>query len=460
PPVNDFIFGHLISLFKDKQGEAFIHLAKQYGGIIRFHALLNKPYISISDPNLVQQVLINRPYEFPKCFISKSLVKDFLGEESILFSQGDVHKRLRKLMNPSFTFANIKEMLPTFIQAGHKLKDAWLKKIGNKKEERITITTLIPKITLDIIGLVGFNYEFNSITSDSELAQAYHSLTNKTPSFLYLELFNIFPFINKIPTSYNNQYWDSIKTIDNVTEKLIAEQKNATVLGKDFLSLLIKINENLSVNEQLTHNELRSLIMTLLIAGHETTSSVLSWALYYLAKNPDIQDHLRKEVLDKFPDRNYFPTFEEVDHLKYLECVFKEALRISPPVPALTRYCSKDEIMNGYITPKGTQFIIPVYAIHHDPLIWGDDAGSFNPSRWLDPEIKSKISNNNFLPFGAGERNCLGMKMAQLEFKCVIPIIIRNFEFRLVEGFTFKKSTIGLCKPIPGIDLFVSKVDY
>ncbi|CAG8586679.1 3942_t:CDS:2 [Cetraspora pellucida] len=425
PPGNNFIFGHLISLFKDKQGEAFILLAKQYGGIIRFHTLLNKPYISITDPKLVQQVLINRPYEFPKFFISKSMVKDLVGKDDY------------------FDFLNFKEMLPTFIQAGHKLKDAWLKQIGNKKEERITITALIPKITLDVIGLVGFNYEFNSITSDSELAQAYHSITNKTPSFLYMELSNIFPFIKKIPTSYNNQYWDSIKTINNVSEKLIAEQKNATVRGKDLLSLLIKINENLSVNEQLTHNELRSLVMTLLLAGHETTSSVLSWALYYLAKNPDIQDHLRKEVLDKFPDRNHFPTFEEIDHLKYLECVFKESLRISPP----------DEIMNGY----GTQFIIPIYAIHHDPSIWGDDAEFFNPSRWLDPEIKSKISNNNFLPFGAGARNCLGMKMAQLEFKCVIPIIIRNFEFRLVEGFTFKKSTNGFCKPIPGIDLFVSK---
>ncbi|CAG8465911.1 15192_t:CDS:2, partial [Cetraspora pellucida] len=441
PPVNDFIFGHLISLFKDKQGEAFIYLAKQYGGIVRFHVLLNKPYISISDPKLIQQVLINRSYEFPKCFISKSMVKDLVGEDGVSFSQGDAHKRLRKLLSPSFAFANVKEMLPTFIQAGHKLKDAWLKKIGNKKEERITITALIPKITLDVIGLVGFNYEFNSITSDSELARAYHSIINKTPSFVYMELLNIFPFIKKIPTSYNNQYWDSIKTIDNVTEKLIAEQKNATVRGKDFLSLLIKMNENLPVNEQLTHNELRSLIMTLLLAGHETTSSVLSWALYYLAKNPDIQDHLRKEVLDKFPDRNYFPSFEEIDHLKYLECVFKESLRISPP-------------------GMGTQFIIPIYAIHHDPLIWGDDAESFNPSRWLDPEIKSKISNDNFLPFGAGARNCLGMKMSQLEFKCLIPIIIRNFEFRLVEGFTFKKSTNGLCKPIPGIDLFVSKVDY
>ncbi|CAG8546692.1 19394_t:CDS:2 [Cetraspora pellucida] len=450
PPGNNFIFGHLISLFKDKQGEAFIHLAKQYGGIIRFHALLNKPYISISDPKLVQQVLINRSYEFPKYFISKSMIKDLVGEDGISFSQGDAHKRLRKLISPSFAFANIKEVLPIFIQAGHKLKDAWLKQIGNKKEERITITALIPKITLDVIGLVGFNYEFNSITSDSELARAYHSITNKRPSFLYMELLNIFPFIKKIPTSYNNQYWNSIKTIDNVTEKLIAEQKNATVRGKDFLSLLIKINENLSINEQLTHKGLRSMVMTLLFAGHETTSSLLTWALYYLAKIPDIQDHLRKEVLDKFPDRNYFPTFEEIDHLKYLECVFKESLRISPP----------DEIMNGYVTPKGTQFIIPIYAIHHDPLIWGDDVESFNPSRWLDPEIKSKISNNNFLPFGAGVRNCLGMKMAQLEFKCVIPIIIRNFEFRLVEGFTFKKSTNGLCKPIPGIDLFVSKVDY
>ncbi|RIB14061.1 cytochrome P450 [Gigaspora rosea] len=462
PPVSNLILGHYTSILNNKQGETFTHLIKKYGGIFRYHVLLNKPYLSISDQKLVQQILITRAYEFPKFFLNKILTKELVGE-SISFAQGYAHKKQRKMMNPSFSIAAVKEMVPLLVQAGHNLKDNWMKQIGNKKGERITITKLIPKITLDIIGLVGFNYEFNSTTTDSELARAYHSIVSaggEIVSPLLIELIDYFPFIRNIPTDFAKKRCDAVKNINNISNQLIAEKKNATIRGKDFLSLLMQANEGLPADEQLTHDELVGLVMTILFAGHETTSTSLTWSLYYLAKNPDMQDRLRKEILEVFTDRNNFPTFDEIDNLKYLDCVYKEILRIMPPIPSLTRYNKKDEIMNGYVIPKGTPLMIPIYAIHHDPSIWGDDAEHFNPSRWLDPEIKSKITNCNYLPFGAGPRSCLGMRMAYSELKIILFIIIRNFEFRLVKGFTFKKITFGFTKPAPGMDLFVSKVDY
>ncbi|CAG8547013.1 4874_t:CDS:2, partial [Cetraspora pellucida] len=439
PPVNNFILGHYASFLNKDLSEALARLGKQYGGIVRFHVLLNKPNILISDPKLIQQEVLG---------------------DGIILAKGDSHKRQRKMMNPLFAFANIKEMFPMFVQAGHKLKDIWMKQIDNGKEQRITITTVISEITLDVIGLIGFDYEFNSTTSGSELDQAYNSLINVNPPLLYLAFLDLFPFIRKLPNPYKIQFIDSIKIVKNISNRLVTEQKNTPVQRKNLLSLLIKANEKLPVDEQLTHDELLGQVMTFLSAGHETTSTALAWALYFLARNPEIQDRLRKEVLDVFTDRDHFPTFDEIEHLKYLECTLKETLRIAPPVPALRRYNVKDEIMDGYVIPKKTPLVIPIYAIHRDPLVWGDDAEFFNPSRWLDPEIKSKVSNNNYLPFGAGPTNCIGMKMAQLEFKSMLSIIIRNFEFRLVEGFTFEKKFSDLAKPIPGIDLWVSKVDY
>ncbi|RIB03602.1 cytochrome P450 [Gigaspora rosea] len=462
PPVSNFILGHFASFLDNKQGEAFAPLIKQYGGIFRYHTLFNKPYLSVSDQKLVQLILVNRAYEFPKYFIHKTFTKETTGE-GVQFVQGDAHKRQRKMMNPSFSSVAVKEMLPIMVQAGHNLRDNWMKQIGNKKEERITITDLIAKITLDVIGLVGFNYEFNSTTSGSELARAYYLLLGgggKPPSNFLISLIGYFPFIRNMPSSYNDQRRNALKTINDISEKLVAEKKNGTARGKDFLSLLIQANENLPVDEQLTHYELLSQVKLLLLAGHGTTSAALSWTLYYLAKNPDTQDRLREEILDVFTDRNHFPAFNEIAQLKYLECVIKEILRIVPPVPSIIRHNAKDEIMNGYVIPKGTPLMIPIYAIHHDPSIWGDDAEHFNPSRWLDPEIKSKVTNCNYLPFSDGPRICLGMKMAQLELKTVLSIIIRNFEFRLVEGFTFEKRTFAITKPFPGVDLFVSKVDY
>ncbi|CAG8830583.1 6116_t:CDS:2, partial [Racocetra persica] len=203
PPVDNFILGHLASLLNKELGEALAHLAKQYGGIARVHIIFSKPFLLISDPKLVQQVLLNRPYDFSKFFHNKA--KELFGE-GIFIAEGNSHKRQRKIMNPSFAFANIKEMVPTFVQAGHKLKDIWMKQIGNKKEERITIIDLVPKITLDVIGLV---------------AQAYKAIVGRNPSPLYAAFEELFPFIRKFPTSYNKQFDDSIKVIKTISEKLI-----------------------------------------------------------------------------------------------------------------------------------------------------------------------------------------------------------------------------------------------
>ncbi|CAG8831278.1 386_t:CDS:2, partial [Cetraspora pellucida] len=160
------------------------------------------------------------------------------------------HKRQRKAMSPIFSFAIIKEMTPTFVQAGHNLNAIWMKEIGNKRDERITISNTISEITMDIIGLVG----------------------------------------KKLPTHDNNRFYDAVNTINNISEKLLADQKNSSVQGTDLLSLLVKANYQLPVNEQLTHRELVSSVMTFLMAGHDTSTVVLTWALYLLAKNPDIQD--------------------------------------------------------------------------------------------------------------------------------------------------------------------------
>ncbi|CAG8765479.1 38763_t:CDS:2, partial [Gigaspora margarita] len=418
------------------------------------------PYLLIADQKIIQQVMISHAYEYPKHFLSIEAIQDFAGPHSILFVNKDSHKRQRKMMQPSFSFANVKEMFPTFVQAGHNLKDIWMEQIGNKKVERVSITDMVPKITLDVIGIVGFNYEFNSTKTTTELADAYTTVVMRNPSQIYETFEGFFPFIKNLPTTHNRRYNNAIKVIHNASAKLVDEKKNATVLGKDLLSLLVKANEKLPIDEQLTHDELLSQVMTILFAGHETTSTALSWVLYFLAKNPDAQDRLRKEILDVLTDRDQMPTFDELEHLNYLECVFKETLRIVPPVPALFRSTSKDEVMNGYVVPKGTPMLIGIYAIHHDPSIWGDDADQFNPSRWLDPVIKSKVTNSNFLPFSAGPKSCLGMKMAHLEFKAILSVIIRNFEFKLVEGFNFEMKLVGFSKPNPGIDLLISKVDY
>ncbi|CAG8806618.1 13958_t:CDS:2 [Cetraspora pellucida] len=153
PPVNNIILGHISSLLKDPI-KSYFHLTKQYGGIFRFHALLNKPHVLIADPKLVKTIFISRSYDFTRLGVTSPMTKDLIGD-GLLLAEGVSHKRQRKIMSPIFSFANIKEMTPTFVQAGHTLKTIWMKEIGNKREGRITISNSISKITLDVVGLVG-----------------------------------------------------------------------------------------------------------------------------------------------------------------------------------------------------------------------------------------------------------------------------------------------------------------
>ncbi|CAG8521553.1 5861_t:CDS:2, partial [Scutellospora calospora] len=452
PPVDGFFIGNLTSFYNSGPDEYLLYLERQYGkrGVVLFRSYFNSPQVLISDHKLAHNILVNRAYDYARTTTERPQTLDMLGINSILTVEGDVHKHQRRIINPAFSFTSIKGTVPIVVRTVNKLKNYWLKQIGDKKEEIITVTSLLPKITLDIIGL-------------AELAQAYETITGlQTPSSLALMTMSTFiPFIAKLPFEYNIRFQNSLKVVKEYSDKIVIERKNKLAQGKldeqDLLSVLVGFNDKLPDAEKLTHEELRGQVMTFLVAGHETTSTASTWALLLLAKHLDIQNRLREELIDAFPDRNYQPTFEEFESLKYLDSVIKEVFRVIPPVPAITRRTTKDETMNGYFVPKGTLLMISICGIHHNTFNWGENASQFDPSRWHDPEMKSKISNSIFLPFTNGPRNCIGMKFALMEFKVILATLIRNFEFKEVEGYTFKKRYLGINKPLPGLDLLVSK---
>ncbi|CAI2185343.1 6153_t:CDS:2 [Funneliformis geosporum] len=200
--------------------------------------------------------------------------------------------------------------------------------------------------------------------------------------------------------------------------------------------------------------------MTILFAGHETTSSVTSWALYLLAKHPHVQDKLREELVKAFPDKSIFnPNFDEINSLEYLNCVVKETLRLNPAVSILQRSNIKDMIIDGHFVPKGSTIDIPIATIQRLPSIWGPTADNFDPKRWLDSSLIKEVTNYNYLPFGTGIRSCIGNKIALSELKVLLGMLVRNFTIQPVEGFNVKKRVGIFGKPDPYVELIVSMVE-
>ncbi|CAG8767334.1 uncharacterized protein OCT59_007557 [Rhizophagus irregularis] len=223
--------------------------------------MFNQPALLITDITIVQDVLINNTYDYVKPMNIISDAVAFIGR-GLALSEGEDHKRQRKMMNPAFTHSNIKKMLPTITQMSSKLISVIEDKI-NLGESNIILTPYISQATLDIIGLVGFNYEFNSLKSPNELADAYKTLISP-PTILHI--------------IYKRESKNLVKR--KYKEAEIGELKD------DLLSVLIKLNKTLPIEEKLTDEELKYQIMTFLLAGHETTNISTNWALYLLSQHP------------------------------------------------------------------------------------------------------------------------------------------------------------------------------
>ncbi|PKC09567.1 cytochrome P450 [Rhizophagus irregularis] len=438
PPSESIIFGNFKSILSKE--EPFLEWIQKYGNIVKYNGTFNRPNIVIADTKIIQDITLNHVYDFIK---PPEMWNDFvlIIGRGLVLAENEDHKRQRKMMNPAFAHNNIKEMVPTFIR--HH-------------------TYIIPFIYL------GFNYEFNSLTSSNELADAYAALfsnnTNSAARFFISILSRYIPIVRNIPIDINRKFKNACAVIDRVSKKLMKEKnneaKNGELKSKDLLSLLININKTLPIEEKLTDEELQYQIMTFLIAGHETTSSTTMWALYLLAKYPHEQDLLREELVKAFPDKSKFnPSFDEINSLEYLNCIVKETLRTHPPVPMISRANVKDKVIGGYLIPKNTIIMVAISVLHKSTEIWGPTANDFDPKRWLNPLYTKNVTNYNYLPFITGARSCIGNKLALAEFKILLSTLIRNFVFQPIEGFNFKEKSLLNSKPSPYLGLVVSKVE-
>jgi len=226
--------------------------------------------------------------------------------------------------------------------------------------------------------------------------------------------------------------------------------------GTDLLSILLRESKDENISDELLQAE----IMTFLAAGHETTSVALSWALYCLSLHLESQVKLRAELLQAFPDPNYIPTYDELHSLSYLNCVVKETLRLYPPAAMTSRYTTKDEVLPGDIfVKKDTTFLISPYVIHHLEEFWGKDVHEFKPERWLDPELESQeLFAFIYLPFLAGPRSCIGNKLASMEMKMLLFMLIKTFKFAPVPGLEVQRRMTVTLRPFPQLKLRVSLV--
>ncbi|KDQ64100.1 hypothetical protein JAAARDRAFT_64014 [Jaapia argillacea MUCL 33604] len=472
PKPTSFLLGNMGQLQQSKAGEADFEWTNTYGGIIRVKLPFGEDSLMITDPKALQYILSTSGYNFVKPPDRREVARAIIGI-GLIFAEGDDHKRQRRLMLPAFGTPETKSFFPVFQSISEQLVSMWKETITMEGSQSsvFNVHSWLGRATLDAIGEAAFDYKFGALDeSDNELGRAYSNFFADAfalPSSVNVFAENVTKFLplslvkmiyEKLPAPGLQRIRSTSNLADKVARQLVESKGEALVHGKnkrDVMTLLVKANASTNASSGMSEMEMLSQMRTIILAGHDT-SGTLTWALWELAKNPEMQARLRREIREAEMSvrQRGDPEFAlaDIEAMPYLQAVLKESLRLHPVVPQIPREASKDDVLPLYKPiqtesgklihevpiPQGTRLILSIAAYNRYPDIWGSDAHIFNPDRWLTDHVKdNKVPTvgvvGNLLTFSSGLRSCIGWRFAMVEMQTLLVDLVNNFEFSLTD---------------------------
>ncbi|EKX49432.1 hypothetical protein GUITHDRAFT_53777, partial [Guillardia theta CCMP2712] len=402
---------------------------REYGSVFCYRLIGISYRLVITDVESLKRVLISNPRDFHKPQTEIRLLRKIVGN-GLLTVDGDDHVRHRKIISEAFHFDALKNLYPIFTSSTERIIRRWKRQVSlqSNKVHEIDLKSEMSCLTLDIIGLAAFGYDFNAIEgNNSELRQAYLELTPTAGSSLWMFFCRTYPllYMLDLPSYYRERQAE--KVLRSTVKKIVRERMAQGGNCKDLLGLLIDATDNQDPDRRLSEEELIFNVQTFMVAGHETTGNALSWAIYLLAGHRENQEKLRAELSGKLQGR--CPAVHELSdkHLPYLFAVMKEVLRLYPPAPITFRTTTKDEVIQGNQVDKGTIMVVSPFLLGRSLELW-DRPDDFWPERWLQASpTKDDKHPFSWIPFLAGARQCIGRNFAEKEFMAVLALLVQNF---------------------------------
>ncbi|KAJ6571058.1 cytochrome P450 [Mycena capillaripes] len=462
PNSKHWFYGNLKQFRDDEDPALQEHWVQQYGPTFKYHRFFGRAALYTTDLIAIHHFLANTE-TYQKSEWSRFSLERIVGP-GLLVVEGDIHKHQRRIMNPAFGPAQVRELTEIFVEKSIQLRDTWAAQAANSGGvARVQAISSLSKTTLDIIGLAGFNYKIDAIGAEdgappNELVNAFEALAAGETGFSLLRFLQLkFPVLRSIPMKRDQKVAEAQATMMRIGRRLLADSKReasengtfemGTGRARDLLSLLVRANtsKDLAPNQRLSDADVIAQVPTFLVAGHETTSTATTWALLALTQNTAAQTRLREELLSVSTDR---PTMEELNALQFLDCVVRETLRVHAPVTVSARVALRDDVVplgrpftdtKGAVHEslhirKGEPILIPILALNRDVELWGPDAMEFVPERWEKPPPgTSGIPGvwGHMLTFLGGTRSCIGYRFALVEMKALLFTLVRSFEFEL-----------------------------
>jgi cytochrome P450 len=393
------------------------NVAEAYGDVTHFGLGPIDAYM-LTNPADVERVLVTEDAKFRKPDFQDDAIGTLLGE-GLLLSEGQTWRRQRELARPAFDprrIASLSEMMTGHAAA---MVDDW------SDGEVRDVQSEMARVTVKIITEAMFGAELDD--ERTRLVQE-----NLEPLGKRFEP-NPFRFLipNWAPTRENREYARSVRALEDVIDDVVAERRGtedrpaAAAEGAegepmDLLSVLLRAKRR----GRQTDSQIRDEMMTMLLAGHDTTALTLTYAWYLLSQHPEAEAKVHEE-LDRVCGGET-PTMADVRRFDYVERVLLEAMRLYPPVYVMFREPRVDVRLGGYRVPAGSAVMLPQWAVHRSPR-WYDDPEAFDPDRWL-PERRSKRPRFSYFPFGGGPRHCIGKHLSMLEAQLILATVAQRYE--------------------------------
>ena len=438
-PGSKLLFGHLFQFKKDPLA-FFAAQATQMGQLYRIK-LLHKEYIVVNHPDAIRHILVNNVKKYSRRK-SYAFLQELLGD-GLLTSEGESWRKQRRLSQPAFSKEQLHGLITQMDQSIQDyLSDNWKDNSFIDLEKSMNVLTLLI-LTQSILYSPSQSY-FQKVQYDLHDALQYMTSSR----------FNAIKILAKLPSEKKRKGKAAIKNVKTLVSKIIAERADSnSEKYNDLLEMLMSTKDE-ETGESLGQEALLDEVMTMFVAGHDTTAAALTWTIYLLQKN-NSELNLMLEELNSQWDGNEI-SFQTLNALPYMKMVIQEALRLLPPVWAFGRKSIDEDTILDFPIKKGQSLNIPIYSIHRHPDFW-ERPNEFYPAHFLPEKIKQR-DKFAYMPFSLGQHRCIGEYFAIMEIQMVLMRIYKNFKIELIAKEPMEFIPLVTLKPKHEIQLSVKKI--
>ena len=386
--------------------------AREHGDIVHFRLGPQDIYL-ISNPEWIKDILVTHQTNFTKSrFLERA--KILLGE-GLLTSEGEFHRRQRRLVQPAFHRDRLIGYASAMVETTAHTREHWT------NGAQLDMSREMMRLTLGVVAKTLFNAD---VSSDAD------EIGNALTQVMVLFDMVLMPFsewIEKLPLPSVRRFEKARDFLDQTIYGIIAERRASKEDKGDLLSMLLLAQDE-DGGAGMSDKQIRDEALTLFLAGHETTANAMMWAWYLISQNPSAAQKFYDEVDSVLQGR--LPTFDDLPRLKYTEGVFAESMRLYPPAWVIGRRAIADYSIAQFAIPAKSILMMSPWVVHRDPR-WFPEPEQFRPERWSEPDTRPKFS---YFPFGGGMRVCIGERFAWMEGVLLLATVAQQWRFKLVPG--------------------------